>query len=344
MNRPFADIVILNHNGKKFLDECLSSVLNGNYKNQKVYLLDNASTDDDVSYVKQNFTEVEIIQNPNNNGYCAAYNLAFEACKSPYLVCLINDVTVHPDWLVHLIELAESNPNIAALQPKILSYFDHGNFEYAGASGGMMDIFGYPFLRGRIFDHIEKDIGQYNDISEVFWTSGAAMFVRKSALEKCGVFDELIVHHMDEIDLCWRMRLSGFEMKVQPKSEIYHIGGASIPKNSFKKVYWNHRNSLYLLLKNYSASNLIIFSFGHFLLDIVAAWTFLLQGNFTAFKAIAYAHIWIVKNIPVILKKRKEVQYRRSVGDSEIIEAMYKGSIVWESFVCKRNTYQTIKK
>ncbi|MFY8107772.1 MAG: glycosyltransferase family 2 protein [Bacteroidia bacterium] len=343
MNKPFVDIVILNHNGKKFLDECFTSVLNGNYKNQKVYLLDNASTDDDVFYVKQNFPEVEIIQNPNNNGYCAAYNLAFEACNSPYIVCLNNDVTVHPDWLVHLVELAESNSNISALQPKILSYYNHSDFEYAGASGGMMDVLGYPFLRGRIFDHIEKDNGQYDDIKEVFWTSGAAMFIRKSALEKCGVFDELIVHHMDEIDLCWRMRLSGFEMKVQPKSEIYHIGGASIPKNSFKKVYWNHRNSLYLLLKNYSISNLLLFSLGHFLLDIVAAWTFLLQGNFTAFKAIAYAHIWIVKNIPVILKKRKEVQHRRSVADSNIKKAMYKGSIVWESFVCKRNTYQTIK-
>ena len=344
MNRPFADIVILNHNGKKFLDECLSSVLNGNYKNQKVYLLDNASTDDDVHYVRTHFPQVEIIQNPKNNGYCAAYNLAFDTCKSPYLVCLNNDVTVHPDWLLHLIDLAESNPNIAALQPKILSYYDHGDFEYAGASGGMMDIFGYPFLRGRVFDHIEKDNGQYDDITEVFWTSGAAMFVRKSALEACGVFDEAIVHHMDEIDLCWRMRLSGFELKVQPKSEIYHIGGASIPKNSFKKVYWNHRNSLYLMIKNYALKNVFLFASVHFLLDIVAAWTFLLQGNFTAFKAIAYAHIWIIKNLLFIIRKRKEVQSLRKINDSELLRALYKGSIVWESFVCKRNSYSTIKK
>jgi GT2 family glycosyltransferase len=344
LNSPFVDIVILNHNGKKFLDECFTSVLNGNYKNQRVYLLDNASTDDDVSYVRTKFPQVEIIQNPNNNGYCAAYNLAFEACTSPYLVCLNNDVVVHPDWLKHLVELAESNSNISALQPKILSYFEHGDFEYAGASGGMMDVFGYPFLRGRIFDHIEKDNGQYNDVSEVFWTSGAAMFVRKSALVSIGVFDETIVHHMDEIDLCWRMRLSGFELKVQPLSEIYHIGGASIPKHSFKKAYWNHRNSLYLMFKNYSVKNVLLFASVHFLLDIVAAWTFLLQGNFTAFKAIVYAHTWVIKNLGLIKRKRKEVQSLRKINDKELMTALYKGSIVWESFVCNRNSYSTIKK
>ncbi|MFY8020243.1 MAG: glycosyltransferase family 2 protein [Bacteroidia bacterium] len=343
MNSPFVDIVILNHNGKKFLDECFTSVLNGNYKNQKIYLLDNASTDDDVTYVRTHYPQIEIIQNPLNNGYCAAYNLAFEVCKSPYIVCLNNDVVVHPDWLNHLVELAESNQNIAALQPKILSYFNHDEFEYAGASGGMMDLWGYPFLRGRIFDHIEKDKAQYNDITEVFWTSGAAMFIRKSALDSCGVFDETIVHHMDEIDLCWRLRLSGYELKVQPLSEIYHIGGASIPKNSFKKVYWNHRNSLYLLLKNYSFKNVLLFATGHFLLDIIAAWTFLLQGNFTAFKAIAFAHVWILTNLRLIMKKRKVVQSIRIINDKKIMAVLYKGSIVWESFVCNRNTYSSIK-
>ncbi len=340
---PEVDIVILNHNGKRFLDECLTSVLKSTYTKKQVYLLDNASTENDVAYVKENYPEVKIIQNPLNNGYCAAYNIAFNVCPGEYIICLNNDVTVAPNWIEGLVNLAESDQRIGAIQPKLLSYHQPTHFEYAGGSGGMIDVFGYPFLRGRIFTEIEEDQGQYEDIAPIFWTSGAAMFLRKSALEDSGLLDETIVHHMDEIDLCWRLRLAGYSLYVQPKSVIKHIGGATITTASFKKTYWNHRNSIYIMLKNYELLQVIRFVPVHILLDYVVILQSLLKFNFTTVRAILAAHAWILLNIILIFSKRQEVQQKRKVSDKRILPYMYHGSIVYAHFIKGVNQFSQIK-
>lgn len=340
---PQVDIVVLNYNGKRFFNACFGSLLQSTYPALQIYVVDNASTEDDVAHLREFYPNIHIIQNPLNNGYCAAYNLAFSTCTGKYLVCLNNDVIVKPDWIEHLVKLAESDETIAAAQPKILSYFDEKAFEYAGASGGMMDVYGYPFLRGRLFSTIEKDSGQYDDVREIFWTSGAAMFIRKNALEKSGVLDETIVHHMDEIDLCWRLRMAGYKLLVQPASVIQHIGGATIQPHSFKKVYWNHRNSLYIMLKNYEASNVFRKVPIHILLDYVAAVHALFAFNTQTVRGIFAAHLWLILNTALIWRKRKEVQKKRLRSDQHILPFLYKGSIVWEYFFCKRKTYNSLK-
>jgi GT2 family glycosyltransferase len=339
---PFVDIVILNHNGIRFLDECIQSVFKSTYPNLHVYLLDNASTESDVAYVEQKYPSVRIIRNPLNNGYCAAYNLAFSVCESKYIVCLNNDVSVNPGWIEPLVSLAESDPSIGALQPKIVSYFDSERFEYAGACGGMMDIYGYPFLQGRIFDTIEKDEGQYNTIKEIFWASGASIFLRREALEHSGWFDETIVHHMDEIDLCWRLRIAGYRALIQPKSVIKHIGGATIQTHSFKKVYWNHRNSIYIMIKNYGLSNMLRRVPVHVLLDYIAVVQALFTFNFVSVCGILAAHLWLILNITLMIEKRKAVQALRTEDDASLNKLLYKRSVVWEYFILRHHTSNTL--
>lgn len=344
-HHPQVDVLILNHNGQKFLDECILSVKKSTYPNFKIYVIDNASTDNDVAYLQQHYADVNIIQNPLNNGFCAAYNLAFAVCKGTYFLCLNNDVSVKPDWLDHLVRAAEEDKQISALQPKMVSYFDEKQFEYAGSSGGMLDIYGYPFLRGRVFATIEPDNGQYNDESEVFWTCGAAMFIRAEVLRESGTFDEAIVHHMDEIDLNWRMHLAGYKAKVIPQSVILHIGGATIPAESFKKMYWNHRNSLYMMLKNYGLRNVITKAGTHFFLDYMAILHSIIIGrSFTRTKAILSAHFWIITNIPLILKKRREVQNLRKVSDAEIQKKMFPKSVALLYFLWNITTYTELQK
>jgi len=341
---PQVDLIILNYNGKRFLDDCIKSVKQTNYPNFIIHLLDNNSTDDDVDYVRKNYPFVNIIQNPANNGFCAAYNLSFEQCTGKYFVCLNNDITVKPDWLQHLVDSAEADETIAALQPKIVSIFDEKKFEYAGSSGGMMDVYGFPFLRGRVFDTIEDDNGQYDDVKEIFWTCGAAMFIRAEVLKITGNLDEDIVHHMDEIELNWRMRLAGYSLKVIPASVILHYGGATIQQESFKKIYWNHRNSLYMMMKNYGLQNAITKTAVHIFLD----WVAILQGvitlKFTRPRAILAAHYWNLLNFGLILKKRKFSQSIRKVEDSEIIKVLYPSSVVLKYFLFGKKTYSDLIK
>ncbi len=339
---PTVDIVILNYNGKKFLDDCILSVQKSTYPSFKIYLLDNASTEDDVSYVRQHYPEVEIIRVEVNRGFCAAYNLAFEQCRSKYFVCLNNDVKVKPDWLGHLVALAESDETIATLQPKMVSYLDENNFEYAGACGGMMDKYGYPFARGRLFDNLEADNGQYNDVSSIFWACGAAMFIRRSVLEESGYFDETLVFHMDEIDLNWRMHLLGYGSKVIPQAVILHYGGATIQPASFKKMYWNHRNSVYLMLKNYDRFNVLTKTPVHILLDYVAILYSVITLNFTMARAILSAHFWIATHLPLIWRNRKIIQSKRKVADCQILKKMFPKSIVVQYFLLKRKTYSAL--
>lgn len=342
--QPLVDVVVLNYNGKRFLDDCFNSVFASTYPNFKLHMVDNSSTDDSVDYVRSNFPNVNIIQNPENNGFCAAYNLGLANCSGEFFICLNNDVVVKPDWIDHLVDTALSDPKIAAIQSKMLSFFDEKKYEYAGSSGGVLDIYGYPFLRGRVFDYLEDDKGQYNDTTDIFWTCGAAMFIRTSVLKETGNFDESIVHHMDEIDLNWRFLMHGYRNVIEPKSVILHIGGATIPAESFKKIYWNHRNSIYLMLKNYDASNVFSKTAIHVILDYVAIIEGLLRFKPVRSKAIIAAHRWIWKNRKLIAEKRKEVQAKRIVGDAAVIQRMYPKSVVWQYFIKGKKTYSELIK
>jgi GT2 family glycosyltransferase len=269
LNLPLISILVLNYNGKEYLKECFDSLLEGTYPAVEILLIDNNSTDDSVQFTRENYKGIKVVQTYANNGYSRAYNIAFKYASGKYYVLLNNDIKVNSDWLHPLVDAAEKDKSIGALQPKILSLIDKDYFEYAGASGGFIDKYGYPFLRGRIFYTTEKDCGQFDDDAEVFWTSGAAMFIRADVLKTSDVLDEDFVHHMEEIDLCWRLHLTGFKLKVIPASVIYHYAGATIKPESFMKLYWNHRNNIFMLIKNVEGKNLFKLLFVRYILDCI---------------------------------------------------------------------------
>jgi len=343
LNEPLVSILVLNYNGKKFLKACFDSILKSTYTNFEIALVDNNSTDDSVAYTQTNFPSVKIIQTHENGGYSRAYNIAFKEAEGKYYILLNNDVVVAKNWLEPMVEAAESDSKIGALQPKIRSLIDDGYFEYAGACGGYMDRYGYPFLRGRIFYTIEKDEGQYDDESFVFWTSGAAMFVRAEALKKSGDLDEDFVHHMEEIDLCWRLHLVDYRLKVIPDSVIYHYAGATIKADSFKKIYWNHRNGIFTLIKNLEKGNFVKVLFIRYLLDMINV----LQAVFGQFDfkhayAITKAHIWLLLHFRMMLQKRKEVQNIRTVPDKNYHYLMYDKILVFDYFLKGKKTFKSL--
>ena len=344
-NHPSVCVMVLNYNGQQFLQDCFESLQKCTYPNFNVMMVDNKSTENDVEYVSQNFPEVQIVQTGSNSGYSRAYNIAFEHSEAKYFVLLNNDVKVQPDWLEYLVEAAEQDENIGAVQPKIQSMVQEGYFEYAGASGGFMDYLGYPFMRGRLFFDIEKDQGQYDTEAELFWTSGAAMFVRASALEKSGVLDEDFVHHMEEIDLCWRLHLAGYNLKVIPKSMILHYDGGTIKPFSFMKLYWNHRNGIFMLIKNLSGKNLWSTLAKRYSLDTINIfYSALARLDFKHSWAIMKAHFWIWLNLRFILKKRKETQNRALVKPETVEQLFYKKSIILQYFISGKKTFTELMK
>lgn len=341
--RPLVSILVLNYNGKDFLKACFDSLLAGSYKEIEIVLVDNKSTDESVAFTQDNFKNVRILQTGSNSGYSRAYNLALKDAKGKYAILLNNDVEVAPDWLEPLVESAENDQSIGALQPKILSLIDEGYFEYAGASGGYMDKYGYPFLRGRVFFTTEKDEKQYDDDTEVFWTSGAAMFVRISALQYSMDLDEDFVHHMEEIDLCWRLHLSGYKLKVIPKSVIWHYAGATIKPDSFMKLYWNHRNGIFMMIKNLERKNLFSVLLIRILLDMINIFfAAVVKFNFKHSYAIIRAYIWLVCHPGMILSKRRQVQDLRIVPDRMILPMFHQKSVVKDYFLRGKKTYKSL--
>lgn len=256
-SNPLVSIIILNWNGRALMEKCLPSVLNATYPNFEVIIVDNASSDDSVSWVQKNHPDVRLLALTENGGFSIGNNAGIAIAKGEYMVLLNNDVEVDSDWLAPLVTLMEREPIVAAVQPKMLQYDKRDTFEYAGACGGMLDKYGYGFARGRIFEKVEEDKGQYNQSVEIFWACGAAMCLRKSAIQPFGdaVLDPQFFMHFEEIDLCWRLWRSGWQIKVEPQSKIYHIGGASLNQSNPKKTYYNFRNSLLTLYKNLSPSD-----------------------------------------------------------------------------------------
>lgn len=320
-------IIIVTWNGLKHLTTFLPSVVASDYENFEIILADNASTDDSIKWVENNYPSVKIASFDHNYGYTGGNNRAVPFAEKEILIFLNNDVNVDPNWLNGLNEAFKKDERLAAVQPKILSYKEPEYFEYAGAAGGFLDTLGYPFCRGRLLDTIEKDEGQYDSVTDIAWASGAALAIKKDVFEQLEGFDEDYQFHMEEIDLCWRALNTGYRIKYTPESKVYHLGGGSLPMGSSRKVYFNFRNSLFMLWKNLPASELWYkFPFRIFL-DITAAWRSLFSGNPREFVAIAKAHLHFLISFSKINKKRKKTHQNK---DTEILSPVI---LVWEYFI-----------
>lgn len=331
-------IVILNYNGKHFLEQFLPSVIRHS-KGQRIVVADNASTDGSVPFLQSHFPEVEVLIMEKNLGFAGGYNAALSQVASEYYLLLNSDVEVTSGWLSPMLQLLEEHPQIAACQPKILSYHQPTHFEYAGAAGGLMDILGYPFCRGRIFDTLEEDRGQYNDPRPVFWATGACMLVRARVFQQTGGFDESFFAHMEEIDLCWRMHRAGYQVYACPQSRVYHVGGGTLPKHNPQKTYLNFRNNLRMLYKNSSGPSLWWKIPCRHLLDWLAAGQFLLKGQRANVLAIGKAQLHFWRYLPVG-KRKKVMKCKQSSGKIPL----FKGSILWDYYIRRVRTYSELTK
>ena len=281
-------VVILNYNGASMLAKFLPSVIEYS-PGAGIVVADNASTDDSVAVLRESFPTVRLLQLDHNYGFAGGYDKALEQVDAEYFLLLNSDVEVTDGWLEPLLSFMEQHPDAVACQPKILAYNNKTYFEYAGAAGGFIDRYGYPYCRGRLFDTVEEDNGQYNDVCRVFWATGAAMMVRSDAFRKAGGFDGRFFAHMEEIDLCWRMLARRGEIYVVPQSRVYHVGGATLNKSNPRKTFLNFRNNLLMLYKNLPADELRCVMCARAVLDYVAALKFLLTGAWGDFKAVLAA-------------------------------------------------------
>lgn len=334
-------IVILNWNGKKYLEQFLPALTKySNNRDTEIIIADNYSTDDSIKFLNENYSELKILQLDKNYGFTGGYNRVLQQIKAKYYVLVNSDVEVTENWLAPLIELMDSDDKIAACQPKIKAYHQKSFFEYAGASGGFIDQFGYPFCRGRILDTLEKDTGQYNDLREVFWATGACIVVRADLFHQLGGFDDDFFAHMEEIDLCWRFKNSGYKIFVQPKSEVYHVGGGTLPVSPFK-LYLNYRNNLFLLYKNLPKSRVISTIFVRMILDVLSAFIFLVKLSFRNFNAVLKAHVHFYQSLKKIRSKRKMLLLNKTVKKHP---EMFQGSIVFNYFFRKKRFFTQLKK
>ncbi len=314
----------------------LPFVLNSTYTNKRIIVADNASTDDSVAYVKEHFPAVEILINKQNDGFAGGYNWALKLVESDYYVLLNSDVEVTTNWIEPIINLMESDTTIAACQPKLISYSNRNLLEYAGACGGWIDKLGYPFSRGRIFDVLEIDKHQYEDIQDIFWASGAAMFVRSEVFHQLNGFDASFFAHQEEIDLCWRMQLAEYKIKVVPQSVVYHVGAGTLPRGG-RKVFLNFRNNLLMLSKNLTPKERFTIIPFRFLLDAISAWKGLFHGDLYFFTAICKAHfsvlfIWL-RGYKTHSLKRVPIKHLKGV---------YKGCVVYQYFIKNKQYFSEI--
>jgi len=319
-------VVILNWNGKKFFEKFLPSLLSNSKYNTEIIVADNASSDDSVDYLKSNFPTVRIIQHNKNYGFAKGYNLALAQVEADYYILLNSDIEVTPNWIQPVIDLMESDVSIAACQPKIRSYAEPQKFEYAGAAGGFIDKYGYPFCRGRMFLSIEEDDGQYDDTIEIFWATGACMFVRAILFHKFGGLDEDFFAHMEEIDFCWRLKNEGYKIMYCPTSVVYHIGGGTLPKISWRKTYLNFRNNCILLYKNLPDNLLAEVFAKRLILDGIAATKFLITAGFKDFFAVSKAHFSFYSSLKKTRQKRKRLK-------QGLVKNIYQKNIVFEYYL-----------
>ncbi|UCF64352.1 MAG: glycosyltransferase [bacterium] len=336
-------IITVNYNGKAFLKDLYESLKVQTYQPVELILVDNASSDDSVDFIRKHYPQVKIIENPDNYMFARGNNVGIAAAKGEILCLLNNDIIVASDFLEKIIQEFENNPVMAACQPKVLDMNKPDHFEYAGAGGGFIDKYGYPFMRGRIFFSLEKDEGQYDENLEIFWSTGACFFMRKSVLEELGPLDEDFKMHMEEIDLCWRMHLRNFKIYCIPSAKIWHKGGGTLSTENPRKIYWNFRNNIFLLAKNLAMLNLTRIILIRICLDGLAFLREIFQGKFKNALAILKGYGWIILHVRLILQKRSDIQKIRTVQDQEVFKLIYPGSIVWEYFIRGRHKFATLK-
>jgi len=329
-------IVILNWNGRHFLEKFLPPLLARTAgPGVSFVVIDNGSDDGSCAYVRDHYPQVELVMLDRNYGFTGGYNIGLQKISADYYVLLNSDVEVSEGWLSPLVQQMNSDASLGVCMPKIRSYAEPGAFEYAGASGGFIDRFGFPFCRGRILSAIEKDQGQYDDACRVFWATGACMMVRASLFHQLGGFDERFFAHMEEIDFCWRAQTVGYKVMCEPAAVVYHVGGGTLPNNNPRKLYFNYRNSLYMLYKNLPRPKRP-FIFGvRLLLDSLSAVVYLLSGKFSFFRAVLRAHVdfW---------KTRRTLSITKQEENAEVI-GIYRRSIVWDFFVKRRSRFAQLR-
>jgi GT2 family glycosyltransferase len=334
-------IVILNWNGLGYLKMFLGTVLKYSRSSEtSIFVADNCSTDGSLEWIADKFDEIGLIRLDKNHGFAGGYNLAINQIDADYFVLLNSDMEVTEGWLQPLVTLMENNPDVASCQPKILSYYKRDHFEHAGAAGGFIDKYGYPFCRGRILNRIEKDTGQYDTSIDVFWSSGACMIVRADAWKKCGGFDSAFFAHMEELDLCWRFSKCGYRVSYTPESKVYHVGGGALPYSSPFKTYLNFRNCLFLLYKNLPDNKLQKILFIRKLMDGLAAIWFLINGSFGSVKSVWKAHIDFYRSINELREKRKLV---KKLETGKFSAPILNKSIVFEFYAKGNKTYNSLK-
>ena len=319
-------VVILNWNGKKFLHDLLPTLIQHTPADVDIVVGDNASTDGSVEFLQQQFPQIKIIQNDKNYGFAEGYNRVLDKVCAHYYVLLNSDVEVTANWIEPIIDMMEADNDIAVCQPKLLSFYNRDTFEYAGGAGGYIDKYGYPFCRGRMFTTLEKDNGQYNDACEIFWATGAAMFVKSDIWKQLNGLDGDFFAHMEEIDFCWRAKNAGYKVCYCPQSVVYHIGGGTLPSSSPFKTFLNFRNNFSLLFKNLPKQQLLYILPIRILLDIVAGCKFLAEKKPKEFTAVIKAHWEFYKQIPTLKKKRKEIVQHK-------VSNIYNGNIVLEYYL-----------
>ncbi len=325
-------LVILNWNGKHLLGRFLPGIIKHTPPEVELIVADNASEDDSVGFLKKHFPEVRIITMKKNLGFAGGYNKALESVDADYFILLNSDIEVSEAWIEPCIKLLDEHPQVAAVQPRIRSLENKAFFEYAGAAGGMLDHFGYPYCRGRIFNHLEKDTGQYDDVCEVFWATGAAMFARADVFMDTGGFDASFFAHMEEVELCWRFQNMGHKVFYCPQSVVYHLGGGSLPKANPQKTYYNFRNSLWMLTKQLPPQSFYARILPRLSLDVIAAAKFFLQGHFRDCLAVFRAHLAFCGKWR---KLRKQYHHHKS----DVPAMLYRGSIVFDYFIRRKKTY-----
>lgn len=336
---PKVVVAILNYNTRNFLEKFLPSVWHTDYPNYEVLIIDNASTDDSLEYLSTTHPELKVVSLPKNLGFAGGYNEGLKGIEGDYFVLLNSDVEVTPGWMNPVIQHMELDKQVAASMPKLLSYREGHLFEYAGASGGFIDRFGFPFCRGRVFDTCEKDESQYNDIREVFWASGAALFIRSKVWTEIGGLDADYFAHMEEIDLCWRLKNRGYKVTCVPDGRVYHLGGGTLTRESPRKTKLNFRNALITLVKNMSLAELIWKIPVKLVLDGIAGMRFFIGGQWGNTIAIIQAHFLFYAGLPYWIAKRKESRTKLKPNKTGI----YKGSIIWAYFIRRKKHFADLE-
>ncbi|QCK14798.1 glycosyltransferase family 2 protein [Mangrovivirga cuniculi] len=333
-------IAILNYNGLPHLQNYLPGVIKESSDIADIYVIENAGTDGSLEWIREHHPSVKLIELDQNYGFAGGYNRGLQHINNEYLLLLNSDIKVSEGWLVPLVDFLDKNSNTAAVQPKILSLREPQYFEYAGAAGGFMDKLAYPFCRGRIFNHLEKDTGKYNNPTKVFWTSGACMLIRKDVFDKAGGFAEDFFAHMEEIDLCWRIQKLGLDLYCLPQSKVYHLGGGTLQKQSPFKTYLNFRNNLRMIIRNYPGKEWVLIFFLRLLLDAPGAIKISLDSGIKHFWAVIRAHFKVYAEFRNLIKQRHEIN---SASKSANMTGVLNASLILEHYIKGKSAFEELE-